>query len=419
VAAPDALVRPDMDGVTDTVKVTPVGKPVCDTAAVSAMDGDADADTRPEGDTGTEGEPVPLLERVSRADCESDREPRAVAEGGWLSVTGGLVDTEGERRPVAEVVTLTEDVFDAEAEPVAVREAAPERVSRAVAVAAAVAEPRPSPPPPVAEGEPLGDTVGAGARDSVPVPLTLGVPRPDTLAEPHAEGVLELVAEREGVEDTLGQRDAATVALWVAEMRALPERRSDAVALGEAEGVLDAGALRERVAQPVGLLLDVVEAVAVFDGGAVRAPVAHDDAVRVVDMVRVPEGEPEGDIDAETEPVAVVVRTGEPVRLPVSEKEGEPVAVLDAVMLREPVVVPVPVLLALAERLADGVPVAVREADTEDEAVFVAATVRVDVVLAVCVRVAAMNWRSWHLNSAAAAAAAACAGCGAAPLSSS
>jgi hypothetical protein len=110
-------------------------------------------------------------------------------------------------------------------------------------------------------------------------------------AEPRAEGVLELVAEREGVEDTLGQRDAATVALWVAEMRALPERRSDAVALGEAEGVLDAGALRERVAQPVGLLLDVVEAVAVFDGGAVREPVAHDDAVRVVDMVRVPDGE--------------------------------------------------------------------------------------------------------------------------------
>jgi hypothetical protein len=48
--------------------------------------------------------------------------------------------------------------------------------------------------------------------------------------------------------------------------------------------------LRERVAQPVGLLLDVVEAVAVFDGGAVREPVAHADAVRVADMVRVPEG---------------------------------------------------------------------------------------------------------------------------------
>jgi hypothetical protein len=248
--------------------------------------------------------------------------------------------------------------------------------------AAAVAEPRPSPPPPVAEGEPLGDTVGAGARDSVPVPLTLGVPRPDTLAEPHAEGVLELVAEREGVEVPLGQRDAATVALWVAEMRALPERRpTEAVALaGEAEGVLDAGALRERVAQPVGLLLDVVEAVAVFDGGAVREPVAHADAVRVVDMVRVPEGEPEGDFDAETEPVAVVVRTGEPVRLPVSEKEGEPVAVLDAVMLREPVGEAEPVLLALAERLAEGVPVAVREVDADADAVRVPAVERVDVV---------------------------------------
>ena len=185
-----------------------------------------------------------LAPRLARAGCESDRERSAVCEGGRLSVSVGLVDTEGGRRPVRDVVTLTEDVFDAEAEPVAVREAAPERVTRAVAEAAAVAEPRPSPPPPVALGEPLGDTVGAGAPDSVPVPLTLGEPRPDTLAEPHAEGVLELVPEREGVEDALGQRDAATVALWVAEMRALPERRSDAVALGEAEGVLDAGALR-------------------------------------------------------------------------------------------------------------------------------------------------------------------------------
>jgi hypothetical protein len=217
-----------------------------------------------------------------------------------------------------------------------VGEAAAGRDARAEAGAAAAAEPRPPAPPPVSLGEPLGDTVGAGAPGSVPMPLTLGVPLPDALAEPHAAGVLELVPERVGVEDTLGQRDAAPAALWVAEMRALPERCSDAVALGQAEGVLDAGALREPVAQPVGLLLDVVEAPAVFDGGAAREPVAHEDAVRVVDMVRVPEGEPEGDFDAEMEPVAVAVRTGEPLRLPVSEKEGEPVAVFDAVMMREP-----------------------------------------------------------------------------------
>ena len=34
-----------------------------------------------------------------------------------------------------------------------------------------------------------------------------------------------------------------------------------------------------------------VNSLRVFDGGVVREPVAHEDAVRVADMVRVPEGD--------------------------------------------------------------------------------------------------------------------------------
>jgi hypothetical protein len=158
--------------------------------------------------------------------------------------------------------------------------------------------------------------------DAVPVGVLLEVVL--TLAHAEPEGVSLPVAHAEGVFEPLPLTEAEELA------------DADAVALGEAEGVLDAGALRKPVAQPVGLVLDVVVAVAVFDGGAVREPVAHADAVRVADMVRVPEGEPEGDFDAEMEPVTVAACAGEPVRLPASEKEGEPVAVLDAVMLREP-----------------------------------------------------------------------------------
>jgi hypothetical protein len=74
----------------------------------------------------------------------------------------GLVDSEGVRRPEAELVTLTVDVLDAEAEPVAVREAAGERELRGEAVVTAEMVPT---PPPEDEGEPEGRAtswVGAG-----------------------------------------------------------------------------------------------------------------------------------------------------------------------------------------------------------------------------------------------------------------
>jgi len=213
----------------------------------------------------------------------------------------------------------------------------------------------------------------------------VGEPRLVTVGEPLDERVLVLVTERDGVEDTLGQCEPTAVRLPVEETRAVPVRRADAVALGDAEGVLDPDMLREPVAQLVGLREDVVEDVVVFDGGAVREPVPHADAVRVADMVRVPLGEPEGDFDADMDPVAVALRLPVPDSRADSEKEGEPVDVFDAVTVREPVGVPEPVLLALAERLGEGVPVDVREVDTEADAVLVGATVRVEVVLPVAV----------------------------------
>lgn len=305
--------------------------------------------------------------------------------GGRLRVTVGLVDVEAERRGEAVPETLTEDVFDAEAERVAVREAVEDREGAGEVVGAAEAEPRPSPPPPLPVGVAEGVCVGAGAPDRVPVPLTVGEPRLVTVGEPLDERVLVLVTERDGVEDTLGQREPTAVRLPVEETRAVPVRRADAVALGDAEGVLDPDMLREPVAQLVGLREDVVEDVVVFDGGAVREPVPHADAVRVADMVRVPLGEPEGDFDADMDPVAVALRLPVPDSRADSEKEGEPVDVFDAVTVREPVGVPEPVLLALAERLGEGVPVDVREVDTEADAVLVGATVRVEVVLPVAV----------------------------------
>jgi hypothetical protein len=148
----------------------------------------------------------------------------------------GLVDSEGVRRPEAELVTLTVDVLDAEAEPVAVREAAGERELCGEAVVTAEMVPT---PPPEDEGEPEGDIVGRGGPDRVPVTLTLRLNAPETLAETHAVGVLELATDLDGDEETLGQRDAATVRDTVEEIRAEPERRTETVALGEADGVLD------------------------------------------------------------------------------------------------------------------------------------------------------------------------------------
>jgi len=97
-------------------------------------------------------------------------------------------------------------------------------------------------PPPEDEGEPEGDIVGRGGPDRVPVTLTLRLPPTDLLAVPHAVGVLEVVPDLDGVDVVLGQRDSATVRLAVEEIRAVPERRRDAVALADAEGVFDVDA---------------------------------------------------------------------------------------------------------------------------------------------------------------------------------
>ena len=164
-------------------------------------------------------------------------------------------------------------------------------------------------------------------------------------AEPHAEGVFEAAVEREGEEDALGQCDAAAVALTVAETRAVPECLTEVVALGEPE--------------------------AVFVSGAMREPVAHADAVRVVGAVCEPASVPEGDFDADAERVAVAVRIGVPVG-PVGEEEGEPEAVFVSGAMRESVA------HADAVRVVGAVcePASVPEGDFDADAERVAVAVR-------------------------------------------